>query len=775
MRCRDARRRIVQCLIEDEQAGPELGEHLRLCPACDRRMEEGRSVRDALRALAPADPPTELDELMAEGMRDALARPMQLDNPPADPTPEMPGQKKGGIVVLVLIGLLVVAVALLAVLAGEPEAGPAGPTVVLSEGEVQVSPPASRNWRPVGGREPLPPGSGLRTAPGAFVRVQDGPVLWSLPPVSRMAFGSDHQGELVAGRAYVKCTGGDDAPCELLTADGAVRCGNGLLVAFRTLKRLKVGCISGGAVAGEGEHAVELQPGQVVVLAEGRPCGPVRTARTAELAHFLRLFGPGDGHRLSPRHLLTVPLPPAGIVLPDSVALSQLDVRIVMRGPIALIEATMALRNDGPEAWQGTMRLGDATLPPPLAEQPAAAALAAGAEATLRAVALCVARGREDHYALGLLPEAWTAKEIERLTVQVDATADGGVRAFACPTLGEEQRKPGTVAWAWQGDRVSPGTPIVIECELAGREGADFLVLHGDEGTQVVTAWRPQAGREEWIRKGRNVFIAFDAAGDFGCGGMAAAQDVLEVLLNALPPACATALLAYDGTLKLEPGRLAAHGPERVEAMLKGLWALRDDGEPRPADFLHEAITGAAAPQEESLLIFVTGREGPDVLEACEAALRTSGVCLAVLQVGAERPAPAYQALAKASGGVALAMPARRAAEPGTLDFLTGLRSPAVRNVQIAPEGPGEGTVLLGPSDFANQPVVALVDVPKSASGVKASMSVEAGKEVLTRELVFEWGPDGVVAGEAPAALIRALRRAAEDVCIAPAGSARIR
>jgi len=760
MRCREATRLIVRHLTQAEAAGAsyELAEHLRLCPDCARRLEDYWRARDELRALAPAEPPEELHEIMAQGLREALAKPMELDSPPADPTPETSGQKKGAIVVVGLIGVLAAAMLVGLMFAREGALPAAGAEVVLSAGDAQITPPGTANWRPLGRREPLPPGTQLRTGPGGLVQVRDGPVVWSMPALSRMAFADEHRAELVVGRAYVECAGGADGPSELVTGDGTVTCHRGAFMAARSLKRLRVGCISGSVVAGVGEQSVELGPGQVAVLAEGRLCGPVRSARSAELAHLLRAFDSYEGTHLSPRQLAAVPLRPEGSVLPPTVAVSVLEIGVVMRGPIALVDVAIVLRNDGQAAWQGALALGDALLPPPLVETPKAElVLEPGGQVVQRLSALCVLREREGFFALGLLPEVWTRTEIEHLKVDVRASADGGIRRFSCPTLGGRLRKPGEVTWAWQGRRVAPETPIVLECELAEGDSADCLALRSEHGAHAVVAWRPELAREEWIKKGRNVFVAFDAAADFGPGGIVAAQEVLEVLLYALPPACSTALLAYDGTLKLEPGRLTAHLPERVEAMLTALWALRDDGEPRTADFLHEALSGADAAQGEALVVFVTGRQAPERLAGSEEVLRDSDVRLCVLQVGAERAAPAYRSLAAASGGVALAVPSRLAAEFGALDLLVNFRWPAVRSAAVEPTGEGEGTVLLGPGDFANQPVVALVSLPDGASACRARLSAQVGAETRSRDVVFEPAGGMFVAGDAAQRLSRAL------------------
>jgi hypothetical protein len=82
--------------------------------------------------------------------------------------------------------------------------------------------------------------------------------------------------------------------------------------------------------------------------------------------------------------------------------------------------------------------------------------------------------------------------------------------------------------------------------------------------------------------------------------------------------------------------------------------------------------------------------------------------------------------------------------------------------------------VLLGPGDFTDQPIVALVGLPAGASAFRGRLSAEAGAEALGMDLSLEWAPGQIVEGEAVAGLVRALQSVGEGVCIAPAGSARI-
>ena len=772
MKCPDAARSIVSLVLQGGQAHPgaDLAEHLRQCPGCVRRLAEYRAVRDAIRAMPPAEPPPELDQIMSEGLRQALDRPMQLDGPPADPTPQMPGQKKAAIAAVALIGILVAAVAGIALLGSPGAADTSSPGVVLAVGGVQVCVPGTHDWRPLTGREPLPVCSEVRTGPDALARVRHGAALWSLPPMARVAFGEGQQAELVVGRAYVECTGGEDVT-EVLSGAGTVRCATGLLSVARSLERLKIGCIAGAATAGEGDEAVELRPGQVAVLTGGRPAGPVRAARGAELAHFLHLFPLHEGGRLTPRQLAAVPLRPDAPVLPPSVAIVALDVRAHLHGALALVEIALTLANEGPEVWQGELRPAGALLPSPLAEVPARGiVLEPGGRAVHEMAALCVVRAREERHALGLLPWVWTGGGIGRLTVQVEAPGESGLRRLACPTLAAAPKGSGITGWSGRREHVDPGIPIVIEYEPGRGPAVHQMAFPTEAGGVTVAAWQPRAPRDEWVRKGRSVIVAFDAAGEFGEGGAAAAHDALEVLLNTLPPATFSGLLAYDGTLKLEPNRLAPHSPERADTMLTALWGLADGAEPRPGDFLHEALSGAEA-TGESLVVFVTGRNVPGDLSACRQVLHRSRVRLAVLQIGADRPAPGYRDLAAASGGVALALPPAQAAELAVFDLLLGLRSAALRSVEAEAGGGVGARIVCGPADFADQPVVAVFRPDAAAAGARVRVTARSSADGTAQEDSFDPASPAV---EWATPLRRAVGRALEDVCTGAPSSDRI-
>jgi hypothetical protein len=253
--------------------------------------------------------------------------------------------------------------------------------------------------------------------------------------------------------------------------------------------------------------------------------------------------------------------------------------------------------------------------------------------------------------------------------------------------------------------------------------------LAGGEGASELVALRLEAAADPWLSRERNVFLAFDATGDFGPGGRAAAHEVLERLIGSLPPGCTTALIAFDGKVKFDPDKLMLHLPARAESMLDRLWQLESGPDKAgPASrFLAGALVPVTGLEGEGILVLVTGRTDPGDLTTCRELLASRSTRLAVLQVGADRPAPAWRALCADTGGVALPIPPTVSPELGVLDFLANLPHATVSGVECLPElGEGEG-ILAGPGGFANQPVIALLEGGRPAR----RLAVATGDEKL--------------------------------------------
>jgi hypothetical protein len=409
-------------------------------------------------------------------------------------------------------------------------------------------------------------------------------------------------------------------------------------------------------------------------------------------------------------------------LLPPAIRVEGIHVDVFLRGPVAVVRATVALRNAGEDRWRGALSVGDALLPPPLASAGGQDVnLGPGARTEVVLVALCALRNRSDHYGMGLNPAVW-AEEVGAVSVTVDADADGGIREFLAPTLRPDERRPGHVTFAETCTDAAGLRPIVLEMRLE-EEGVDAVQLVGAGGPRTVSALRLDVQDQPWVSRDRKIFLAFDATGDFGPGGRVAAHEVLEGLIGALPPGATTALIAFDGNLKFDADKLMLHLPVRAEAMLDRLWQLDPPGGQggRTAQFLAAALVPITGLDAESLTVLVTGRGEPGDLAACRELLSEGRTRLVVLQVGTAHVSPGYRDLCAETGGVALGIPPAMAPELGVIDFLANLSEPAISSVRFGAEGSRGARSLLGPGDFANQPVVVLSG-PSGANEVATAL-----------------------------------------------------
>ena len=763
MKCKEAAARMVRALVAAPGSAVDaaLAEHLRTCLACVKRLATYHSIRDEVRGMAPVEVPEELDELLAEGIRQGLAEGWPADRPPAVPTPERPGGQKALIFIGAVATLIVMTVGLMVLFRGEHEPIPRMGEVILLSGSVEISTPGASKWRDLGRRDFLPAGVRLRTGPDSVLKVRGEGVEWWLAGMSSIALGEPASAELMAGRVYARCTGAAQKPVRLVSANGVLTCRRGEFTASISMKRLRVGCASGQVTVEREEEPRQLSGGQSAMLVNGELSGPVREVRAGQLTHWLKGLDSYDGRHLSARQLASVPLAPERCALPPGVVIEGLEISVLMRGPLVLLNMKLTLRNTGSEPWQGALSPRDVLLPPPLAETaPAAVELAPGEQRTYDLAAVCLLRCRTGFYALGLNPEVWTGREMGRLDLNVTAEADGGFREFNCPALNYRLKKADTVRWSWSGAGVDPRTPLLLEFRPSRAEGVDAVGLETESGVHALVAWRPDPKEEEWVRKGRNVFIAFDGTADFGPGGRAGAHEVLEGLLQFLPPGASTALLAYDGQLRPDPDRLMRHFPARVEALLERLWHFRDGGEGATRDFLHGVIALVSTAEGEGLLLFVTGRDDVGDLAECRAIVDADRLRVAVLQVGADGPARAYRVLCAASGGVALALPGSAAPELAVMDLMANLRRPALTEASVEVRHGPAGVMLPARADFANQPVAALLRVPQrgAASG---RFEAWAGGRRMTREFSVGLNPGSILSGPAGGELVRALQGAA--------------
>jgi hypothetical protein len=253
MNCRQASvllaRRLSGAL--DREAASELGEHLQLCSRCARREGVYRRIHDEVCRMEPAQPPGELGELVALGVKEALTGGAPPKGPPADPSPELPGHKKALIVIGVLLFLVALTVGLIAKFRGEYAPVPGVASVALLSGTVDIRTPGSSDWRQAGPHEFLPRGAELRTGPDSALKLRSAGVEWWLPAMSAIGLDEPPAAELLVGRVYARCDGGAGKPARLVSTSGTVTCGGGEFSAVMSLKRLRVGCISGGVQVGE--------------------------------------------------------------------------------------------------------------------------------------------------------------------------------------------------------------------------------------------------------------------------------------------------------------------------------------------------------------------------------------------------------------------------------------------------------------------------------------------------------------------------------------------
>ena len=764
MRCRDAERQIMLTLLgaADADALAELAQHLRGCARCVRRAAAYAAVRDEVRRMEPVAPPEEARDFVARAIQEALgAGPQARDGgrPPADPRPERSFAFKALVFLGAVAALVAAVIGMLLAFEGKGEPQPSMGDAVFWTGEVQVSTPGASMWRELGRNEFLPPGARMRTGPDSLLELRCPGVSWRLPGMSGIALEGPGEAELLLGRLHARAEGGAGGDVRLATSAGLVICPEGEFVAALSMKRLHVGCLSGRlSVEAEG-GPVQVPAGHAAMLAEGKLVEPVRRARRGDVAHWLKMFDAGGDGGLSVRQLACVRVPAEAPILPPEVLIEDLAVSVRARGPIAVVSVRARLANTGAEEWRGSFCVGHALLPQATAQTgDGPIVVAPGEVLSHESVGVCLMRSRGGFFGLGLNPAVWSSESIGRLQLSVRASADGGIDEFICAGA-HRTRRQRVVDWSWDARSFDPRQPVVLEFAFDEPGGVDALWLSGERGARALVAWRPDAPDEEWIRKGRNVFLAFDAAADFGPGGRAYAHEVLEVLLRALPPGCATALLAYDGRVKSDPDPLARHMPARVEAMLSALWSLQEGGERNARDFLALALEWASVPEGDGLLVFVTGRDGADEPVPAVPARTDGELRVATLQVGATEPAAAYRSLCSGSGGVALALSPAVAPELATLDFLGNLQWPALREVGVElTRGRCEGLVT-GAARFANQPVLALMALEGRRGRVSGRWRAEAGGERLTRDFDLQMPADAEVAGPAADALIEALRR----------------
>jgi hypothetical protein len=656
-----------------------------------------------------------------------------------------------------MVLLLAVIVAILATFAGEYEPPPPAGTVSFAVPAVSVQDPGSPVWRGVGAGESLLPGAGLRTERDAWAKIASGGVEWWLGGSSGLRLGDAGTAELAGGRTFVSCDGSLEGGVRLITTPGEALCAAGEFVAAASTRRLRVACVSGRVTVktnGDGKEQVLAEGEATMVTQESGACR-VRRARVPELTHWLKGFGHGVSGRLRLRQLASVPLDPSEPRLPPAIHVEDLTCRVHLRGPLALVTVRARLQNQSGRPWEGDLSVRELALPVALAATPGSVRLSAGGRGTCEAAAVFVLPEREGRAVLGLNPRVWTGNRVEKLTLSIDASAEEGFDELSCPLAQWSVRKEDSVRWSWSAADLRPGTPVVLEAELGGSNTVDVLQVGNGADVLLLAAWRPKMPRHDWIGRKTNVFVASDVAVSSAEMGRYYGQQVMETVLGALPPGCSTALLAWDGKLRVDPRPLSRHLPARVEDMLAALWDLEVGPGEAGGDFVRQATALAAAAGDEKLLVFVTPTQPAalDWLDAGEGL--PPDLRVIVLQLDAEVPSAGWRRLCERSGGAAMAVPPSMAPRLAAMDFLWNLKWGAVEERAIGVAGATEGVVLPPPSTFANQPVVALLRAEREGP-TEAGFRVRADGRSRTREFMVRPG-EGVAAGELTRRLARSL------------------
>jgi hypothetical protein len=219
-----------------------------------------------------------------------------------------------------------------------------------------------------------------------------------------------------------------------------------------------------------------------------------------------------------------------------------------------------------------------------------------------------------------------------------------------------------------------------------------------------------------------------------------AAHELLEALLSALPVGCLSSVIGYDGSVKIEPSRLARHVPARAESMLAGLWRLDGPAGAGAAEFLRFSRMLASAGEGKALLVLVTGQRALSAPDQEAAALHAQNVRVAVLHVGGGGGRRLLDSGKETAADMVLECPGRTAPWVPAFDLLSNLNWPVLRDVALDLEGQASGVILTAGSGLASQPVVAVISMPQGQGAVRGAFRAVAGSQRPTA--VFEASPE---------------------------------
>ncbi|MFO8008521.1 MAG: hypothetical protein R6V05_12390 [Candidatus Brocadiia bacterium] len=707
MNCREACRRIVLRLWGDEPEDAALDAHLRECEDCGQRLRSYRAVGRRVRTLEADEFPAEAEEALGEALDRAVEMGPDPESNPASPDPERPAGQKAAIAVVAIVLILGVTLAILMLSLEKRDLPPPVGRLTGQWGKLYVEVGAPSGWRELGDEEPLRPGTVLRTQFDAATRIRSGPVEWVLGGGSTIELVAAGQARLVQGHIAARVVEPGTGPLALRTPQGMVRSEDGAVVAeVSRFEAVQVGCTAGEASVLEDTR---LKPGQRALLIDAELREPVRQGRTSEMTHWMRALGQEGHPSLERRQLASVPLLRETPALPEHVAVSQMDIRVILVGGLAVVRVETVLHNSGREAWSGVLDPAPMVLPVALAHTTAPVELPPGEQARCATASLHVTRSREGACSVGLSPQAWTDREIGRMGITLDARASEGFALVSCPTHGYRETGVTAKRWSWQGEGVNSGRPVVFEYVPAKGERADVVGVGGPGSRWLVGAWRPPPVPGRWFARRQGAVFAFDVNADAGAGGRCFAHEVADRLLRGLPRRGRLAVAAWDGEARIYPVLLDQLGVRAVEGALAALWAVEKTGVSAPDEFLRE-ITGATSSAErEHVLVCVVGRDAPSEESNAGEALQEGNARLVVVQAGADRPGNGWRRLCKQNRGMCMAVPASMSPRLGAADALWDLRrAPLTEAVMNLPAGV-KGRLLPAAATASGRPVVALV------------------------------------------------------------------
>jgi hypothetical protein len=748
MKCRHARVSLAKTLWESAH-DERLEAHVAQCTRCRLASARYRRVQRALAQVRTPGVPESAAAALAQLARDPPGRLPGEGPPPASPRPELPAAAKAVVAVLasvLLLGFVGVGLALSGA-RGEPTTPAAHLTGVEGAVELRVAGPPG--WRGVSPGTALASGDALRTGTDGIAQVRDGVAGWRLAPLSALRVVGGGQAEAMYGRVLMECEAGGECG-ELVVGDRpVVRCVEGSLIAQSTGRRLQVGCVAGRVQLLGPEGAVDVRPGEWAMTMDGKPVGGVRLRRMAEAMHWSLADAGAADEYYAPRQLAAIPLR-ADPALGAGLSVDELVLDVRLRGPLAVLVVSATVRNAGGDTWSGRVSAGSLAPGPVIADVAGTLVVGPGEQGHVRSVALSLLRCRERRYAFGLNLRNWTAGDIERLTLVLDAAADGGIASIECPTFGYRARRESRARWTWDREAASPGAPVVVELRVRRRNAVDVARLEGTRRTVDLAAWVPWSRDARGIAPGSVVLLLYDPAAASGPGGWCYAQQVAETVAYGLPPRCYIGLMrAAEGAGLLGDGFVPSSGPH-LEALMARLW---EGGGPAGAGRPAGSGSGPAMVRPDAV-VCIAGPRGPgaEVPRFLEVA-GFDGPMVA-LQAGTDLPSPEWVEVCERMGGGVFALPGSMPPHLAASDALGGLWEGMITGVTVA--GGGAASFPMGRSGFAGQPVLAVL--PGGGSGAVAFAARAGAGTVESEARAPQREP--LLAGELADELIRELEAA---------------